>query len=301
MSQYLTSSFSVPVATYLPEDGPQTNISTKDVTDGNWEECHRQNMNIELTDNLIDTTIQESCFKPNVMMGCGKIEKWEDGIIGGELEVLAWAPRDSVFVTDKDDKDVVGCGDDGLSEEYRYCDSSHNACFWDGNQTDRCTETQCQRGHCDIDVGCKEGFLTNEVCGINCYEKTVYFYGKAYIAKDCQDYSAPNCLSCTCNGGTCSGSETNGVTWYRTFGVAGTWGFANAGSQINLHWVDVASGDDAKRLSMHVNENKEGWVGGHRCGSTKASFNTGSGNGFDNKDPGEWQLVFYHANTADSE
>ena len=113
------------------------------------------------------------------------------------------------------------------------------------------------------------------------------------------DYSAPNCASCTCNGGTCQGSASNGVTWYRTVGEGGTWGFAYAGSPINLHWVDVASGDDDKRLSMHVNDNDEGWKGGHRCGSTKASYNNVEGDGFVNK--GEWQLVFYHANTADSD
>ena len=140
MSQYLVSSFSVPVATYLPEDGPQTSISTKVVTDGNWEECYSQNINSVLTDDLIDTTIQDSCFKPNVMMGCG--------IIGGELEVLAWAPRDSVFVTDEDNEDEVGCGDDGLSEEYRYCDTTSSACWWDNKyRTKTCAETQCQRGH----------------------------------------------------------------------------------------------------------------------------------------------------------
>ena len=111
-------------------------------------------MNIELTDDLIDTTIQESCFKANVMMGCGQIEKWKDGIIGGELEVLAWAPRDSVFVTDKENRDKVGCGDDGSSERHRYCAELPLTCYKVEITTSTCGATQCQRGHCTIDVGC---------------------------------------------------------------------------------------------------------------------------------------------------
>ena len=92
------------------------------------------------------------------------------------------------------------------------------------------------------------------------------------------------------------GNIAYGVKWYRTTKGQrqGAWGFADRDSLINLYWADVASdGSDDKRLSLHVNGNSY-FQGGHRCGTTRATYNKVDGNGFD--DDNDWELVFYHAN-----
>ena len=243
-------------------------------------------MNDPLTDNIIDHTIQTDCSKDQVMMACKKTTN-------AKYTTLAWAARKDVFKETDDD----GCGADG-TVSYNYI----GATGWDWVQftsynvipkTASCNSIQCQRGHCSLDLSFLGKSLYNDVfqgkdmCWTmpceKCSGSTIVVCGKDYRT----------CATCTCNGGSCEGNEVNGVIWYRN---SKTWGFASQGSTINLHWVDVATGTNSKRLSMHVNDNNQNWSGGHRCGSTAASYNTVDGNGFD--DANKWELVFYHADAA---
>ena len=236
----------------MPE-GPQTAVETSVITEGLWVECDKQTLNTKMDEERI-ASIESSCLRNKVMMGCKKITS-------STLDVLAWAPRDDVFgVTGTSD-----CGTGG-SAGYTYRWYRFRSCTESETRYAVCDERACQRGRCDnhgeIDQFC------NSV-----------------------DYSIPNCLTCTCNdGGTCAGKTSNGVKWYRTHKA---WGFADEGSTVNLYWVDVASGSNDKRLSLHVNDNDLSFVGAHRCGNTAASYNSVTGNGFD--DNGSWELVFYHA------
>ena len=210
-------------------------------------------MNDELTDGDIDNTIQTDCFRDQIMMACK-----EDS--STNLEVLAWAPREDVFKV----TDTADCGTDG-SVAYNHKETT-GCGGWSGlncnsktiitPKTKSCNNLECQRDQCNLDNG--------------------EFNDRCYI--------------CSCNdGGTCTGSIDNGVKWYRVAGGRGTWGFAQMASTINLNWADVASGSNEKRLSMHVNANDAGWKGGHRCGSTKASYEKDAG-----IDDENWELVFYH-------
>ena len=212
-------------------------------------------MNVELTDSDIYDTIQNDCFRDHIMMACKEASSTY-------LEVLAWASRDEVFQV----TDVADCGTDG-DVAYSIGHGKWEGCEgrlainckyvrWSTQETASCNSLQCQRDQCNLDNGSLDD----------------------------------RCYICSCNdGGTCTGSIDNGVKWYRVEGGRGTWGFAPMDSTINLNWVDVASGSNEKRLSMHVNDNDAGWKGGHRCGSTKASYEEDAG-----IDEENWELVFYH-------
>lgn len=217
-------------------------------------------MNDPLTDSDIDDTIQTDCFRDQIMMACRETSS-------NNLEVLAWASRDEVFKV----TDIADCGTDG-------------DVTWKRSYTEKVPVT--------AGVDCS-GRLANTV---HC--KTVTKYATERESCDsllcqrdeCNSDNGYQCYVCSCNaGGSCTGSIDNGVKWYRVAGLRGTWGFAYQDSTINLNWVDVASGSNAKRLSMHVNGNDAGWEGGHRCGSTKASYEEDAG--IDDED---WELIFYH-------
>ena len=77
-------------ATYRPE-GVKSQVKTSLVTDGNWRECHRMNLNSMMTDATIDDAMKDSCFRDSVMVGCKRIDSTE-------FEVLAWSPRDIVLM-----------------------------------------------------------------------------------------------------------------------------------------------------------------------------------------------------------
>ena len=260
----------------LPTDGPQTDVSISEVESKRWVQCYSQNLNDELTDTMIDGVIRPACYKDKVMMGCKKKNVHY-------LEVVAWSPSEEVFVDASTSRyrDETECGQTGtVILEYTVDDDwfpmlreiqvENRAKSW----TKTCSYKECQRGKC--------------------------FNFHDYIGYDLID--AWDCKTCTCNDGTCSGntSEESGVKWYRTTeGVEqGSWGFADASSNVVLSWVDVASdANDAMRLTLHVNNNNGNFKGGHRCGVKKAQEGMEPYDafieGFDEN--GDWELVFYHA------
>ena len=92
-------------------------------------ECHRQNLNDELNNEILDERIAETCHRHNVLVGCKQTTS-------STLAVFAWSSRETALLGH--DTDDVSCGGNGKVSD----DTAH----------ERCTEYIVENACCDNDA-----------------------------------------------------------------------------------------------------------------------------------------------------